>query len=102
MNNNGNGLQTSCIAPTYSASTHSHVCRTSPMFFTTQSLGEAVRCHILGRDVLYPNDIVLNCITAFFEVTFTTVGGEPQNHKILALRRCLRWISTKSRPRAEI
>ena len=61
MNNNSNGLQI-CITPTDNASTHTHACRTFPMLLMTQCLGETVRCHILCRDVLYPNNIVLNCI----------------------------------------
>src|SRR5205807_7992682 len=62
INNNGNGLQT-CITPTNNASTHPHVCRTFPMLLPAQSLGKAICRHILCGNMLYPNDIILNCIT---------------------------------------
>jgi hypothetical protein len=60
--NNNNSLQT-CIAPTDNTLTHSHACCAFPMLLMTQSLCEAIPCHILCRNVLHPNYIVLDCIT---------------------------------------
>ena len=59
---NNNDLQTN-IAPTNDALTHPHACRALPMLLTAQSLSEAIRCHILRRNMLYPNNIILNCIS---------------------------------------
>ena len=50
------------IAPTVDALTHSHACRAFPMLLLDQSLSKAICRHILRRNMLYPNDIVLNCI----------------------------------------
>ena len=48
--------------PTDDALAHAHACRAFPMLFAAQSFGKTVRRHIFCRNILNPNDVVLNRI----------------------------------------